>query len=213
MPGSIRFCCALCVVMGCNPLPSALQHRRSDGLEPVALIVDAEGNGIRLQGVATGPLVKDPLGRQMRTGWTTPNSDDAFVVVEQNQNGRIDSLTELLGWQGPPNGFDYLRALDGTPPGPGKFGRAHRSPDQTIDASDAIFHRLVLWQDANADGESSEQELKSATFLGFRSISLKTEAADQLISGNRVVERAQARREQDGKVSLVEVVGVRLGAK
>jgi len=204
------FSCVVGIVIAFEPASPVVQHRRPDGRIPTVLIVDVAGNGIRLQDASRGPRLR---GLSAPTGWTVPNSDDAFVVVEQQENGRIDGVAELLGWQGPPNGFDYLRALDGTAPGPARFGRGQRSPDDVIDSFDAVFHRLVLWTDVNADGASTEQELQSAAFLGFKSFSLKTEPVERMVSGNRMVQTGRARRDLKGRTIDVDVVAVELDAR
>jgi hypothetical protein len=145
-------------------------------------------------------------------GWTVAKSDDAFIVVEMQQNAHIDDLTELLGWQGPPNGFDFLRAMDGTSTEEAArgFGRRQRSPDGVIDATDAVFARLVLWNDIDADGTSTEAELRSARHAGYDAFRLLGRRSGRSIAGNQVVESAVALRTAEGRQLKTELHAVRL---
>ena len=178
------------------------------------LILDMAGNGIRLQGPDTGPQLQFPAAR-VRMGWTVPNSDDAFVVVEMRQNARIDDLTELLGWQGPPSGFDFLRAMDGISEEEAArgFGPRRRSPDGVIDAADEVFARLVLWNDVDADGKSTEAELRSLRYAGYTAFRLVGNRLGRSIAGNQVVESAVASLTTEGRHLETKLYAVRLAVQ
>lgn len=184
---------------------------RGDGSVAEVLIVDIAANGIDLQPAATGPRVRFPTGESQRMGWTRRGSDDAFLVVEQQENGRIESLGELLGWEGPPNGFDYLRALDGTAPSaPNRRGRRIRSPDGRIDSADAVYASLILWTDADASGTSTPSELQSVKYAGFSSFLLHVKHVARTIAGNQVVQLGRASRTDGGVTHEVDIAAVRL---
>jgi hypothetical protein len=91
------------------PRASALAVRT-----PQPVIVSANDSGPQLTSPDDGvyfDLDADGLGQ--RLAWTLMGSTDAFLAIDENHNGRIDNGNELVGGaQGPPNGFDYLRALD-----------------------------------------------------------------------------------------------------
>lgn len=207
--GAILTCAVLLSGMNCQSFA-----RRADGKMAEVVILDTAGNGIQLQGPDTGPQLQFPAAR-VRIGWTVAKSDDAFIVVEMQQNARIDDLTELLGWQGPPNGFDFLRAMDGTSEEEAArgFGPRRRSPDGIIDAADAVFARLVLWNDFDADGQSIEAELRSVRHAGYDAFRLVGKRSGRSIAGNRVVESAVARRTAEGRQLETELHVVRLAVK
>jgi hypothetical protein len=106
----------------------------------------------------------DADGTPEPVAWTAPDSDEAFLALDRNGNGFIDSGAELFGNHTPTtnisdsdvtaaNGFEALRFAEGP-----SFGRSRR--DGVIDARDAVFSRLVLWRDLNHNGISEPGELQ-----------------------------------------------------
>lgn len=127
------------------------------------LIVDAARDGYHLTSAAEGVLFDlDADGTPERTAWTRAESDDAFLAMDRNGNGRIDDGSELFGNRTPAhagqadvtalNGFEALRFLQGPSYGVSTI-------DRQIDSADAAFARLLLWRDANHDGLSTADEL------------------------------------------------------
>lgn len=139
------------------------------------IVIDVLGDGFNLTNAANGvkfDLKGDDLQRQW--SWTAVNSDDAWLALDRNNNGRIDSGKELFGnftaQAAPPageqrNGFIALAKYDKTANG--------GNNDYVIDARDGIFTNLRLWQDRNHNGFSETAELHNLPELGVAELELK----------------------------------------
>jgi hypothetical protein len=125
------------------------------------LVLDLAGDGIQASSPAEG-VGFDLMGfGELQTAWV--RGDDALLALDRNNNGRVDSGTELFGevTGGLPHedGFEALATLD-------------TNTDGKVDRRDSQFSRLVLWQDLNRDGRSQRSELTSLGSAGIRSIDL-----------------------------------------
>jgi hypothetical protein len=129
------------------------------------IIIDLTGDGFFLTSAANG--VKFDIantGAPIQIAWSA-NSNNAFLVLDRNGNGVINSGAELFGNFTPqptsahPNGFLALAQYD-------------TNGDGVIDAKDPIYSQLRLWVDANHDGISQPGELHTLPEMGVFSISL-----------------------------------------
>ena len=145
---------------------------------PIA--IDLDRDGLALTNAEDG-VTFDIRGdqRPVRTSWTQPDAQDAFLVLDRDHNGTIDNGSELFGNLTPqpqrasksrankkaaPNGFLALSAFDA----PANGGNG----DKLISEEDAIYASLRLWIDTNHDGISQPTELTSLADEGVRAISL-----------------------------------------
>jgi hypothetical protein len=149
---------------GCPPPPPPTEEIQHNG-SPIVL--DLGDNSYRLTSTADG--VRFDLrneGRRIQTAWTRLGVENAFLALDRNGNGVIDSGAELFGnytrlrsGELAQNGFQVLAELD-------------ENTDGVIDSSDSAWDALLLWVDRNHDGNSTVDEL--ATIASSAVSSLET---------------------------------------
>lgn len=158
------------------------------------IVIDILGNGYNLTNGQNG--VEFDLtgeGSKDKISWTSADSDDAWLALDRNGNGTIDSGIELFGnftlqafsiAVKDRNGFLALAIFDR----PNKGGNG----DGAIDYHDAIFNELRLWQDKNHNAVSEPNELHTLSSLDITTLELdyhESKRTDE--HGNRFKYRAK----------------------
>jgi hypothetical protein len=133
------------------------------------------GNGFALTSADDGVYFDlNADGIPEKIAWTAPASDDAWLAMDRNANGLIDSGAELFGNRTPAYADTPLPTAEngfiGLPFTEGLLWAC--SSDHIINARDAVFPRLLLWGDSNHNGISEAEELTAAAQGGV--VSLET---------------------------------------
>jgi len=145
------------------------------------IILDLDGDGFEMTSYRNGAEF-DILGNGAKQNTAFVTGGDAFLALDRNGDGVINSGRELFGDQlGAANGYEELRKLDD-------------NGDGVIDKRDRRFGELLLFRD-NGNGITEDGELLTLEQAGIESLSLRYANADQQAAGgNRIAQLASYRR-------------------
>ncbi|HEZ2152626.1 TPA: iron-regulated protein FrpC, partial [Neisseria meningitidis] len=133
--------------------------------DPLALDLDGDGiETVATKGFAGSLFDHTNNGIRTATGWVS--ADDGLLVRDLNGNGIIDNGAELFG--------DNTKLADGSfaKHGYAALAELDSNGDNIINAADAAFQSLRVWQDLNQDGISQTNELRTLEELGIQSLDL-----------------------------------------
>jgi hypothetical protein len=176
-------------------IPNAyVPYRRNQFLilKSPLLVLDINGNGI----IDTVKTYKSKaffnlngLDMKNKTAWL--RKEDAFLVYDKDNNGKIESLDELFGNVGL-SGFDELKSYD-------------KNGDGNIDKEDAVFEKLQLWFDKNGNGKTENGELKSLEKSGIKALHVESKNVSVEILDTKINKVSWYQESDDTKYLLANV--------
>ncbi|WP_292556451.1 calcium-binding protein [Methylobacter sp.] len=167
------------------------------------LTLDLDGDGLETVGIdSANPILFDHDGDGVSnaTGWIKP--DDGFLVLDRNGNGLIDNGTELFGDSTP------LYAGGTAADGFAALAQEDTNGDGLVNAGDANWDNLRVWQDANSDGITDAGELhslESLTITGFHVA--KLENTTRLGNGNQIADLGSFIRDDGTEGTVGQITG------
>jgi len=168
---------------------------------PTPVLIDVAGNGFSLTDAYNGVMFDmGGDGKKEPVAWTTTDTDDAWLVLDRNGNGQIDSAKEMFGnFTDQPhattrlNGFVALAEFDRSDNGGNGDGK--------INGTDSVFANLKLWQDQNRNGISEQAELHTLASLNIATLELDyKESKKSDANGNRFSYRAKVKDAQGNQI-------------
>lgn len=130
-------------------------------------------------------------GKGIDSGWIS--SGDAFLAIDIDGNGKIESLNELFGGTSKGTGFAKLASFD-------------TNADGLLDAQDAAFAELRVWTDINGNHQTDDGELKTLAEAGVASLKtsfVELPAIDA--EGNLHLERSSATLDDGSLIDMTDV--------
>ena len=161
------------------------------GVTPIVL--DLDGNGIQTIAREDSGGKFDLLGTGagIDSGWIS--SGDAFLAVDIDGDGKVTSVAELFGGYSKGDGFAKLESFDS-------------NGDGFVDAKDAAFGDLRVWQDLNGNHQTDDGELRSLSEAGVASLKVdfvELPAIDE--QGNLHLERSSATLADGSSIDMADV--------
>ena len=155
------------------------------------IVLDLNGDGIQTLSVDDGvefDLLND--GAKVQTGWIS--GEDALLAIDNNGNGQIDDRSELFGGD-IGEGFSKLATFDS-------------NDDGFVDAGDADFGELKVWQDANENAVTDAEELVALESTGIASLNTAyTDVFSTDAQGNIHGEHSSAILADGSTIDMVDV--------
>ncbi|CAG0123806.1 partial Serine-aspartate repeat-containing protein D, partial [Rhodocyclaceae bacterium] len=167
------------------------QSQWDAGITPI--VIDLNGDGIQTisRENALGSFDLLGNGNPIQSGWLSGN--DGFLAVDRNGNGRIDDISELFGGNAKGAGFAMLASYDS-------------NGDGVVNAGDARFADLRIWQDANGNHQTDAGELMTLAQAGVSSLNASYDELPFMdANGNLHLERSSATLADGTSVDMTDV--------
>jgi hypothetical protein len=176
------------------------------GCSPI--VIDTARDGVDLGKPGVGVRFDvDADGARDHVQWVRPGGDEGFLAMDRSGNGLVDDGAELfgvgtplvLGGRNAPNGFVGLAQYDARELG--------GNDDGFITAADAIWPQLRIWLDANADGVSTSDEMRTLASFGLTALETIPKIRKRVDeAGNVIPYWAWAlRQDRSGRAAMVDV--------
>ncbi|EJU71165.1 iron-regulated protein FrpC [Neisseria meningitidis 92045] len=159
--------------------------------DPLALDLDGDGiETVATKGFAGSLFDHTNNGIRTATGWVS--ADDGLLVRDLNGNGIIDNGAELFG--------DNTKLADGSfaKHGYAALAELDSNGDNIINAADAAFQSLRVWQDLNQDGISQANELRTLEELGIQSLDLAYKDVNKNLGNGNTLAQQGSYTKTDG---------------
>lgn len=158
---------------------------------PVAL--DLDGDGIETAGKdASGVAFDvDDSGFLKRTGWL--GGDDAFLTLDRNYNGQVDSGREMFS-----NGTVALGRR-----GLAAMAWVDANYDGKLTEADPVWNELRVWRDANGNGAEDAGETKTLADLGITELNY---SMGRFVQNGEAKQLASPDLEADAEGTRVNIV-------
>jgi hypothetical protein len=141
------------------------------------IVLDLSGNGITTQSIENGTRFDlFATGQAVNTGWVT--SGEGLLVLDRNHDGIINDGSELFG------SSTTLASGEKASNGYAALGEMDTNGDGVITSADKGWSDLRVWVDANGDGVSQADELKSLDSLHITKLDLNATASTEKSNGN-----------------------------
>ncbi|MEM8652842.1 MAG: hypothetical protein AAGF54_20125, partial [Pseudomonadota bacterium] len=180
------------------------------------LVLDLDGDGIELTSLKHGSEIFDidNDGGRERTGWI--GTDDGFLALDLNDNGKIDNAGELFGAGRTfsPGQTEYGESSLKTPrkhrihfdSGFEKLASYDSNKDGIIDKRDPVFTQLSVWKSSQRDRwDVHAGVLHSLPELGISAIELGYKKSKEVVEDNLIIERSIYRKTNGEKLEIADV--------
>ncbi len=157
------------------------------------IVIDLNGDGIKTIARADSQGTFDLFGtgKGVHSGWIS--GDDGLLAVDSNDNGTIDDISELFGGFAQGEGFARLAEFD-------------TNGDSWVDANDADFTDMLIWQDKNGNHQTDQGELISLDDAGIARLNTSfSELPFVDAQGNLHLERSAAILSDGQSVDMTDV--------
>ncbi len=169
---------------------------------PIVLDINSDGITSIALNESNAYFDYDGDGNREHTAWM--EQGDAQLVVDINQDGKINDGSEIFG--------EFTRLPDGSLAKDGYEALAQydTNNDRVIDSKDDAFGNLLLWQDNNQNGKTEEGELTNIQLSNVKAINLDRENGitfEQTIENGNIIINETNYTTIDNKLGIIRDVG------